>query len=195
MAEQNLWLTEQRPWPPEGLARMCAFGGDLLSSELKRLAHIISTDLRAQEIATAADGPEPVFRMDFSTSIMTDGALRLRRLYWSVQRQIGGRFVARTFAYHRKTGDGTWFDFPEDPDLPGAASVLADLGGYVVLRYVPMRRLTVLQHSEEAGPSHIEIQADGSDYRSGRAARCSQSGRGKILRELHHAAIALHTAR
>ena len=106
MAEQNLWLTEQRPWPPEGLARMCAFGGDLLSSELKRLAHMISTDLRAQEIATAVDGPEPVFRMDFSTSIMTDGALRLRRLYWSVQRQIGGRFVARTFAYHRKTGNG-----------------------------------------------------------------------------------------
>jgi Ser/Thr protein kinase RdoA (MazF antagonist) len=140
------------------LRRLSAFGGGRLSGELSAIADRIEGDAQARDIAAAEDG-DPATRMDFSTNLTPDGALRLRRFYWSAQRRAGGKFLARTFAFHSKTGDGgSWFDFPADPDLPGAAAFSAGLNSWRVLRYVPLRRLAVLRPAAEGGPVILKFK-------------------------------------
>jgi aminoglycoside phosphotransferase (APT) family kinase protein len=57
-------------------------------------------------------------------------------------------FAASTLYWTARTGRAEWFDFPAEPYLTRAAAYLAPSGGttrrYDVLRYMPLRRLTVL---------------------------------------------------
>jgi hypothetical protein len=71
------------------------------------------------------------------------GHARITSLYWSLQRSGDGRFSADTLVHAGAVGRAEWLDFPDDPRLPG-------LGGYLdrnpdaeVLRYSPLRRLTL----------------------------------------------------
>jgi aminoglycoside phosphotransferase (APT) family kinase protein len=79
------------------------------------------------------------------------GGWRLDRAYWSNQhthrpdRPFG--FAAETLSWSAKAGRVDWLTFPEDPYLATAAAVLErwTSGGAPgrVLRYVPLRRLTL----------------------------------------------------
>jgi aminoglycoside phosphotransferase (APT) family kinase protein len=152
-------MAGQQQWPPAGLSQLGDFGGPLLSKELKQIRDVVSIDSRAKEIAVESCSADALYRSDFSTSSRTDGTLRLRRFYWSVQRQINGRFAARSFAYYRKAENrGQWFDFPNDPDLPRASDVLTGMKDFTVLRYIPLRRLTVLTKPADAEPVVIKFK-------------------------------------
>lgn len=67
-----------------------------------------------------------------------DGGWTVNRLYWSGQRFSEG-FSARTLVYDASTDAMTWHTFPRDPRLPG----LCHPADAQVLRYVPLRRLTL----------------------------------------------------
>ena len=67
-----------------------------------------------------------------------DGGWTVDRLYWSGQR-FGGEFSARTLVYSTAAGRMTWFAFPHDPRLPHVECPPESR----VLRYVPLRRLTL----------------------------------------------------
>ena len=157
MTGQHPALPEHRLWPAAGSLFLSDFGGHRLSAEFARIAGLIAEDTLAGEIADAHDGAAPVFHMDFSTRSMPDRSLRLRRFHWSAQRRTSAGFAARTFAFHNKSASA-WFSFPDDPDLPGAAADLGSLESCEVLRYIPLRRLTVLARRGNDGPVILKFK-------------------------------------
>jgi len=70
-------------------------------------------------------------------------AWRVTGLYWSLQRRFPAGFEAGTLSYTAKSGHCTWLDFPADPRLPGLAEYLAGGADAEVLRYMPLRRITL----------------------------------------------------
>lgn len=71
------------------------------------------------------------------------GGWRVTELYWSLQRRVPGGFEAGTLSYTAKSGHSTWLDYPADPRLPGLAEYLAGGVAAEVLRYIPLRRITL----------------------------------------------------
>ena len=68
-----------------------------------------------------------------------EGGLVLHRAYWSLQAAGPDGFSASTLSYHATRDRATWLEFPEDPELPDLARLLARIE---VLRYMPLRRCT-----------------------------------------------------
>lgn len=128
--------------PVEGTGGRFAFlrGCTALASQVGRF-----NDLLARAGTLPADRAE---RRLASLERGADGKLRLKRLCVSLQSQAtGGAFDADTFVMGRKDETLGHWRFPEDRRLPGAAPLVARLraagGEPRVLRYVPMRRLTL----------------------------------------------------
>jgi tRNA A-37 threonylcarbamoyl transferase component Bud32 len=86
-------------------------------------------------------------------------SLSLKSLYWSVQYHdphAWGGVRARTLLAER--GGITWHSLPDDPALPALAT-LADLPGrWVILRYVPFRRVTLLHQPPGAQPRIVKVK-------------------------------------
>ncbi|MCZ8102033.1 MAG: aminoglycoside phosphotransferase family protein [Burkholderiales bacterium] len=84
-------------------------------------------------------------------AVAVPGGWRLDRAYWSAQQtRLTGRpfgFASETLSWSEKAGRFDWLTFPVDPYLATAAAVLerwtSEGAGGRVLRYVPLRRLTL----------------------------------------------------
>ncbi len=75
---------------------------------------------------------------------------RLDRFYWSLQGR-GAAFQALTLSYAAKSGDTSWYQFPDDSYLETMGGFFAaPPQGLKVLRYVPLRRLT-FRGADDAG--------------------------------------------
>ena len=104
------------------------FRAAVQAGPLERLADAEGTTVHAE--IKAVPGP--------------DGGWALDRFYWSLQgRDPAARFgfAALTLLYSASTGQLEWHAFPEDPYLPTLAAALGE--GDSVLRYVPLRRVTL----------------------------------------------------
>ena len=75
-----------------------------------------------------------------------EGGLVLHRAYWSLQAAGPDGCSASTLSYHATRDRATWLEFPEDPELPDLARLLARIE---VLRYMPLRRCTFRPWWEE----------------------------------------------
>lgn len=77
------------------------------------------------------------------------------RFYWSLQgRGDDGAFQALTLSWAAKSGETSWYEFPEDSYLGTMTAYFArHPAGLRVLRYVPLRRLTFFALDAEGRPA------------------------------------------
>jgi aminoglycoside phosphotransferase (APT) family kinase protein len=84
-----------------------------------------------------------VVRADLNVGPVPGGGWRVATLYWSLQRRSRPGFAAGTLSYKARSGQCAWLDFPFDPRLPGLKEFLAARSDAEVLRYIPLRRITL----------------------------------------------------
>lgn len=89
------------------------------------------------------DGGTPTVLADLRAGPMPGGGWRVASLYWSLQRRSRRGFAAGTLSYTARSGHCAWLDFPADPRLPGLAEFLAGSAHAEVLRYIPLRHITL----------------------------------------------------
>lgn len=102
---------------------------------------------------------------DLKVGPMPGGGWRVAALYWSLQCRSRKGFTAGTLSYKARHGKFTWLDFPDDPRLPGLAEFLARGGEAQVLRYIPLRRIT-LRMREPSGRTVVAKLKGPSRFRS-----------------------------
>lgn len=102
---------------------------------------------------------------DLKVGPMPGGGWRVAALYWSLQCRSRNGFTAGTLSYKAHHGKLTWLDFPDDPRLPGLAEFLAQSGEAQVLRYIPLRRVT-LRVREPSGRTVVAKLKGASRFRS-----------------------------
>jgi hypothetical protein len=152
--------------------------------ELQRLREVVGSD------PSLTVGADARVRADLVTRRGADGVVRVRRFVWSVQRPAPGtptRFAARTLVHDAsRADDGATAtatamataataatavrDFPDDPALPwlaGADGVWAPHEAATaapVLRYIPLRRVTVRLEGVPGLPDRViaKSQAEGA---------------------------------
>ena len=113
--------------------------------------HPLRPEIDRFEAELAKHGEEEIFRGTGARTIHADlkvgpipgGGWRVAALYWSLQRRSRQGFAAGTLSFKAKSGRCTWLDYPTDPRLPGLPEFLADSPGTEVLRYIPLRRITL----------------------------------------------------
>lgn len=119
---------------------------------MDQVARAIASDARARAILSR---PEARVTSDLKARVKSSGTLAIKALYWSVHcpdpRAWGG-IRARTLL--ADPCGMTWIDLPRDPALPALAGLMAQPGSWQVLRYVPLRRATLL-HQPPDGPARI----------------------------------------
>jgi aminoglycoside phosphotransferase (APT) family kinase protein len=105
--------------------------------QVERFRGIIAAEPRVAELAPGAT----TIHAEIKALPGPDG-WRFDRFYWSLQGR-GAAFQALTLSYAAKSGDTSWYQFPDDSYLKTMAGFFAaPPQGLGVLRYVPLRRLT-----------------------------------------------------
>jgi aminoglycoside phosphotransferase (APT) family kinase protein len=113
--------------------------------------HPLRPDIERFELELRRHGASELFwgagprslHTGIGAGVAPDGCWRVADLYWSLQRRTAEGFDAGTLHYTSKTGRHTWLDYPADPRLPGLAEFLAEGVDARVLRYIPLRRVTL----------------------------------------------------
>lgn len=134
-------------------------------ADLERLRALVAAD---PGLAVVGDAR---VRADLVARRRPGGTVGVRRFVWSVQRagpDVPGGFAARTLVVDRSAPGPVTLDFPADPVLswiggpaglgalhPGAARV--DL-----LRYIPLRRVTVRLHGVPGSPERVIAKTQGT---------------------------------
>ncbi|MCU0800997.1 MAG: aminoglycoside phosphotransferase family protein [Rhodobacteraceae bacterium] len=109
---------------------------------MDRVAAAIAQDGQA---LTLLAHPKAQVMSDIKLRLKSSGSVAIKALYWSVRcpdPSAWGGLRARTLL-----GDDDqliWVDLPDDPALPALASLSSQAGAWQVLRYVPLRRATLM---------------------------------------------------
>ena len=135
-----------RPKPyaflPEGSARRF----------IDRIAAEIAGDARALALL---ERPGARVTSDLKARVKSRGTPLVKGLYWSVQcpdPSAWGGLRARTLIAGLDRLD--WLDLPTDPKLPALPRLRTSAGVWKILRYIPLRRMT-LWHQPAVGPARI----------------------------------------
>jgi len=123
----------------------------------------------AADPALAVDAGARV-RADLVARLRPGGGADVRRFVWSVQRTAPaepGGFGARTL-FAGPSGPPVTLDFPSDPELAwvsgrGAASLHPEAARVDVLRYIPLRRVTVRLHGVPGLPDRTIAKSQSTD--------------------------------
>lgn len=116
------------------------------------IALAISSDAQAQKLLS---NPQAEVVSDLKARVKSSGKPVVKALYWSVRcRDPGawGGITARTLL--ADPGRMDWIDLPHDPALLALADLHTEPGHWQILRYVPLRRATLL-HQPASGPPVI----------------------------------------
>jgi Phosphotransferase enzyme family len=120
------------------------------------VALAISSDAQALKLL---DNPQAEVVSDLKTRVKSSGKPAVKALYWSVRCPdpgTWGRMQARTLLADPDRMD--WIDLPQDPALPALADLHTEPGHWQILRYVPLRRATLLHRSASGPPVIIKVK-------------------------------------
>jgi hypothetical protein len=123
---------------------------------MDRVAMTIASDVQAQALLSR---PRAKVLSDIKVRVKSGGSPAIKSLYWSVQapdRAAWGGLSARTLIVGPQ--GGRWLDLPADPALGALEGLQRQPVIWEVLRYIPMRRATLLhrpdaEHADK--PAHI----------------------------------------
>ena len=130
---------------------------------LNDLYHQIRTDSIVNDWCQHTSDNQLSVKTDLKIRVTKTGRIRIRRFYWSLQRQAQScnvDFNARTLILEPERTP-QWLDFPVDPQLSGALDILNHCEHKQVLHYVPLRRLTVLRHCGKNKLSVVKLKRAG----------------------------------
>ena len=125
---------------------------------LERLRPSVRDEIEREAVAGAT------VHAELRTAPGTDGAVGLRRFYWSTQRpepRSPWGFSARTLYCDAHAGDPRLYEFPSEPTLtwlgddPGPLRHRGLPERVDVLRYIPLRRLTFRVHDGAELPARV----------------------------------------
>lgn len=119
---------------------------------MDRVARAIADDAPAQALLS---NRQAQIMSDIKTRVKSSGSPAIKSMYWSVRcpdPDVWGGMRARTLVAGPDLMD--WLDLPQDPALPMLAAFRSMPGLCQVLRYVPLRRATLL-HRPATGPARI----------------------------------------
>ena len=148
--------------------------GAAVSPLLERLWPSVRDEIERQ------DGTGATVHAELRTAPGTDGAVGLRRFYWSTQRpepRSPWGFSARTLYCDAHAGDPRLYEFPSEPTLtwlgddPGPLRHRGLPERVDVLRYIPLRRLTFRVYDGAELPARViaKVKAAGGLNRAATA--------------------------
>lgn len=123
---------------------------------MDHVAVAIASDAKAMELLS---NPQAEIVSDVKARVKSSGKPVVKTLYWSVRCHDPGAWggmQARTLLADPDRMD--WIDLPYDPALPALANLQAESGHWQVLRYVPLRRATLLHRPASGPPVIIKVK-------------------------------------
>jgi aminoglycoside phosphotransferase len=118
---------------------------------VERFRAAVQAELRCVDLLDQTTSGEAAVQAEIKGVPTPDGGWVLDRFYWSLQTQASRQptgFTALTLVYAAEGDRLDWYVFPDDPYLPGLSRSLQE-NANEILRYVPLRRLTL--RTAEAG--------------------------------------------
>ena len=134
--------------------------GFITDASAARFMDGIAGRITIDPAAQASPGrPDVTVKSDLKARVKSTGRVAIKSLDWSVRCPDPGVFGglrARTLlAWPERMH---WIDLPDDPALPALASLANQKGQWQMLRYVPLRRATLLHHSRDRAPHIVKVK-------------------------------------